>query len=607
VTARPASPLHAFVEQARARAELESARPALLVLTAVLAAGTIVDASSGGLPHSIAIATINLSTLLVLCVASIIVWREGCPARRARPVFALAVSVALANILASLSLAGRGTDCAAYAIILVGMSSVMHSPLAIATVASAASLGWVAIGLRAMPQADAFAWGLAVFGSSGLSFALGVSRARAATRVSVLRFRDAQRSERLARSAAGARAELYARSRLESERADLRAQLSQAQKMEAIGTLAGGVAHDMNNVLAAITGLTEGALGRPLDDAARADLESVLEAAHCGAELTRNLLAFGRKGKYRSERISMRRVIATVRALLGRTLPKNVVLAFPSDDADDLVQGDPSQLQHALLNLCINATHALPNGGTIEVRSHTCTLDGADAERFGVKPGAYVVVEVRDDGCGMDDDTKRRAFEPFFTTKGTGRGTGLGLAMVYGTVVRHGGGVALESALGVGTVVTLALPHVEAASDARREPASASRVAAGLRVLLVDDEPLVRRGARRLLEKLGCRVVEVEDGVAALSTFRTDGPFDVVVLDMAMPKMGGAECFRHLRALDASVRVIFASGFASDAETDQLLAGGACYFLEKPYGPAALSAALDRCLARDTGAPAISA
>jgi signal transduction histidine kinase/ActR/RegA family two-component response regulator len=597
--------LRTFVEQARARAELETARPVLTILTAFVALATVTDLLDATNVRQMTTVAMDLGLLFVGVVATIVTMRRDCPPARARVLTTLVAIYLIANIATTVALTGRVQYAANIALVMLGLSTTLLSPapmILVATLTIAASLTALH---RQVSPGELAGWLVTIGGSAGVAVTLTISRGRMTGRLALFRYREARRHERLARTADSLRKELALRHDLETERSDLRAQLLQAQKLEAIGTLAGGVAHDMNNVLAAITSLAEGvSADLPPESAARADLTSLLEAAGRGAELTRNLLAFGRKGKYRSERISMRKVTASVGALVSRTLPKRITLIFDADEHDDVVQGDPSQLQHALLNLVINAADAMDPGlkaGVIQVRSTARALDGAAADRLGVKSGEYVVVEVRDDGCGMDDETRRRAFEPFFTTKETGKGTGLGLAMVYGTAVGHGGGAVIESAPGRGTTVRLAIPRIEAVADTRISTpmmAMVPGVGEKRRVLLVDDEPLVRRGARRQLERVGYQVVEAENGVRALAAYAEKGPFDAVILDLSMPEMGGAECFKRLRALDPEARVLLASGYASDGETDALLVNGARGFLEKPYTAQALGAALSGCIGR---------
>jgi signal transduction histidine kinase/CheY-like chemotaxis protein len=609
VAGRQPSALRAFVEQSRARAELETARPVLAIVTAFVALATVTDVFDTSNVRRMTTVSMDLGLLVVGALATISVMRRACPPARARTLTTIVALYLVANISTTVALTGRVQYSANVAVVILGLSTTLLSPAPMILVATLALAGGLTAMHRHVSAGELAGWLVTLGGSAGLAVTLSFSRGRMTRRLAIFRYREARRHERLTRTAATLRQELELRRQLEGERSDLRAQLLQAQKLEAIGTLAGGVAHDMNNVLAAITSLAEGvSADLPAESASRADLASLLEAAARGAELTRNLLAFGRKGKYRSERISMRKVTASVGALVSRTIPKRITMIFDADEHDDVVQGDPSQLQHALLNLVINAADAMSpdvKGGVIQVRSTARSLDGAAADRFGVKSGDYVVVEVRDDGCGMDEETRRRAFEPFFTTKETGKGTGLGLAMVYGTAVGHGGGVTIMSTPGKGTAVRLAIPRIEAIADTRISTPMLATVAGELgkrRVLLVDDEPLVRRGARRQLERLGYQVVEAENGVRALAAYTESGPFDAVILDLSMPEMGGAECFKRLRDIDPEARVLLASGYAADGETDVLLTNGARGFLEKPYTAQALGTALTRCIGRKAAA-----
>jgi two-component system cell cycle sensor histidine kinase/response regulator CckA len=253
------------------------------------------------------------------------------------------------------------------------------------------------------------------------------------------------------------------------------------------------------------------------------------------------------------------------------------------------------------VNLCINAAEAMPDGGVIRIRTARVKLEGSEAHRRAVAPGEYLVISVHDSGAGMDSETRRHAFDPFFTTKPEGTTSGLGLAMVYGTARNHGGSAEVESRVGDGTTVTLHLPCVaerpvieSVAPPSGRRPDLSERT-----VLLVDDEPSVRAAAKRILERMGLRVRPAENGRRALEAWTAEGPFDLVVLDMAMPIMGGKEFYFRLRRLAPEARVLVVSSFASDSEAGEALAAGAMGFIEKPYTPTALSRAVRTALTRE--------
>jgi signal transduction histidine kinase/CheY-like chemotaxis protein len=401
--------------------------------------------------------------------------------------------------------------------------------------------------------------------------------------------RERQHRVDLAAALAAAERELVDRRRAEAERERLREQLLHAQKLEAVGTLAGGVAHDMNNVLAAIGGLAE-LLREEAAGPMAEGLGQILEAARRGTDLTRNLLGFSRRGKYRKEQIEIDAVVASVTRLLTRTLPKEIEISG-SNAAASAVEGDSAQLGQALINLCLNSVDALKGSGRLRIDTGEAALAGEAARTLGLADGRYVTLAVTDDGCGMDRETQARMFEPFFTTKELGRGTGLGLSMVYGTIANHGGAIGVDSEPGRGTTITLYLPAVERPAPPAPAPKAAVTRAAGegALILVVDDEPMMRTVTRRSLERAGYRVITASDGAEALERYAEHADsVEVVVLDMAMPVMGGAECFRRLRERAPDVRVLFASGYALEQEARDCLAAGALGFLEKPFAAARL-------------------
>jgi signal transduction histidine kinase/CheY-like chemotaxis protein len=441
--------------------------------------------------------------------------------------------------------------------------------------------------------------GLSMLGTSFLPIATGLILAafvaqflhlfviRHLLHIKELRRRDREHGAELAAALAAATHELVERHRAEAEREKLREQLLHAQKLEAVGTLAGGVAHDMNNMLAAILGMTE--LARDEPATAPQAIEQIGVAARRASELVRNLLGFSRRGQYSKERVELSSVVASIAVLLSRTLPKEIELVT-SDTARHAVEGDVAQIGQVVLNLGINASDAMSGRGVLRVDVGERRLTGEAARAVGVTDGLYVWLRVTDTGCGMDASTRARMFEPFFTTKEPGRGTGLGLAMVYGTVTHHDGGVEVDSEVGRGTAITVYLPAVEAVAELRpidaETPASARprTVTPGDVLLVVDDEPLVRSVTRRSLERAGYKVLTASDGAEGLAVYQEHADeIRVVVLDMAMPVMGGAECFRRLRAVDPSVRVLLASGYALENDARACLAEGALGFLEKPF------------------------
>ncbi len=370
-----------------------------------------------------------------------------------------------------------------------------------------------------------------------------------------------------------------------TERKRLEDQLIQSQKMEAIGTLAGGIAHDMNNVLAVVLGLgTVLENEMAADDPTRGDIQEIVAAARRGRSLVENLLGFARKGRYRRETASVNVIAKSVVTVLERTIAKKIVVNTQFESELDDVDCDPNQISQVVMNLCVNAIDAVNGKGTIAISTSNEELDSSEAaERPGLEAGRYVELCVRDDGSGMDEETRERAFEPFFTTKGVGRGTGLGLPMVYGTIENHGGAVWIDSSPGQGTAVHVLLPVT--ASERAESAKSTAEVRGGKgRILLIDDEEMIRITGRRMLESVGFEVAVADSGTAALELFRDrHAQVDLVILDLSMPVMDGVECFFKLKAIAADVRVLICTGHGSHPGSRTILDHGAVGMVNKPF------------------------
>jgi PAS domain S-box-containing protein len=367
----------------------------------------------------------------------------------------------------------------------------------------------------------------------------------------------------------------------------LEEQLRQSQKMETLGTLAGGVAHDFNNQLTAILGNARLALDAvPDDPELRATLlELERSAEHC-AQLTRGLLTFARRAPARQQPIDLARLIAEVGKLLRPTLRQAIALRIEAEAGLLPGLGDPTQIQQILLNLGVNARDAIGEGGEIRIEARARTLEAIDcAGRASARPGRFAVLSVVDDGAGMDARTVERIFDPFFTTKPLGSGTGLGLAIVYGLVRANQGWIEVESEPGRGTAFHVWLPAADAAALPEAAPLKPARRAGTERILLAEDEPPVRRVARLALEREGYTVIEACDGLEAVEWLRSSGdPPHLAVLDISMPRMGGMEALAELRRLAPELPVILTSGHFSDASPDPDVE---C--LPKPYRPSVLT------------------
>jgi PAS domain S-box-containing protein len=376
----------------------------------------------------------------------------------------------------------------------------------------------------------------------------------------------------------------------------LEEQLRQSQKMETLGTLAGGVAHDFNNQLTAILGNARLALdSAPRDPELRATLLELERAAEHCAQLTRGLLTFARRAPARQQAVDATRAVAEVVALLRPTLPQSIAIRVETDPGLFPGLGDPTQIQQILLNLCVNARDAIGEAGEITIEARNRRLGAEDcAGRPSARPGRFLALSVRDDGAGMDARTLARIFDPFFTTKPLGSGTGLGLAIVYGLVRANQGWIEVESEPGRGSLFRVWLPAADSLEAPAAAPSEPVRRRAGSeRILLAEDEPLVRRVARAALEREGYSVLEACDGLEAVACLRERGErVDLAVLDLSMPRMGGLEALAELRRLAPGLPVILTSGHFSDAAPSP-----DADFLPKPYRPDALAervrAALD--------------
>jgi CheY-like chemotaxis protein len=372
-----------------------------------------------------------------------------------------------------------------------------------------------------------------------------------------------------------------------------RAALAQAQKMEAVGQLTGGVAHDFNNLLTVITNALD-LLGGPVRDDAQKHriIDSAQRAADRGARLTQQLLAFSRRQPLRPEFHSINGLVEGFEAVLRRACPEPVEINVVLSPLPLAANVDAPQFEAALLNLVVNARDAMPGGGKLRIATGKKTVGAAEAKRMsGIAPGDFVTVAVTDTGEGMSRDVLPRVFEPFFTTKEIGKGSGLGLSQVHGFVTQSGGHVAIDSKSGAGTTVTLYLPAVSQAAAGLRRGQSDAEGAAG-RILVVEDDPEVLDVAVEMLRGLGYEVLTAPDGPSALAVLRRDAEIDVLFTDIVMPRgMNGVELAREARRLRPKVRVLLASGYPASVLAADHGAGddGEFAFLGKPYRRAELA------------------
>jgi signal transduction histidine kinase len=386
----------------------------------------------------------------------------------------------------------------------------------------------------------------------------------------------------------------------EARKQELEEQLRQSQKMEALGRLAGGVAHDFNNLLTVIKGHSELILGgSALAASTLASGQQIRKAADRAATLTRQMLAFSRKQALQPKVLDVSVVVEDVGKFLRRLIPEDVEVIFQSDESLGRVKADASQLEQVLLNLTVNARDAMPQGGKLTIETRNVTVDAELARtRPSVQPGDYVKLEVSDTGTGMDAETKAHIFEPFFTTKEPGKGTGLGLATVYGVVKQTGGFIWVDTTLGLGSRFEIYLPRVHEKVDANViAQSSPDRKTALQTVLLAEDEAEVRALAYEFLTSAGYRVLVAEDGVRAMQIAEYDNTIDILVTDVVMPRMRGPELARRMKRLKPGLKVVYVSGYLEPSEIDgDFLKEG--FLLEKPFSRDALVNQIGDALSR---------
>ncbi len=366
----------------------------------------------------------------------------------------------------------------------------------------------------------------------------------------------------------------------------LEQQLLQVQKMESIGTLAGGIAHDFNNILGGILGYASLMKTKMTPDHPFFKyVDTIEKGGKRASELTSQLLGFARGGKYDTKPVDLNAIVEETLGIIGRTFEKSIEIETRPQKPLPTVEADAGQMQQVLLNLCVNAADAMADkGGTLTIATSVEMVDEEHAKRhLNARAGSYLVLSVTDTGTGIDEQTMQRIFEPFFTTKEEGKGTGLGLAMVYGVVKNHGGFVDVSSEPGKGTTFKTYLPSSEKALE---EPPTLSEPQLGENelILVVDDEESMRSFVEETLETHGYRTVLAKDGQEAIDAFRTyNGQIALVILDLVMPTMGGRETFLKLKELNRDVKVMLSTGYGQNGKAQEILEGGAKGFLQKPY------------------------
>jgi PAS domain S-box-containing protein len=383
------------------------------------------------------------------------------------------------------------------------------------------------------------------------------------------------------------------RKQIEAEKHRLEEQLLQAQKMESLGRLAGGVAHDFNNHLTVITGYCDMLLAcLERDDARREEVEEIRAAGIRAGTLTQQLLAFSRKQISERKPLNLNDVVVESGKMLRRLIGEQVEIVTSLDPALGLVVADRGQMTQILMNLAINARDAMPSGGRIHIGTANVDLDRNESlVHKNATPGPYVLLTVADTGAGMSAETLQHVFEPFFTTKGMGIGTGLGLSTVYGTVRQSGGWIRVDSEPGEGSRFEIYLPKVSGVAAVLERPAPPAQVPGGVETVLVaEDQPEVRRLAMRILKSNGYQLLEASSGPEALAlSGRHAGPIDLLVTDVIMPEMTGRELATRLRESRPQIKVLYVSGYTADVIGREGVLDAGVAYLPKPFTPAQLS------------------
>jgi signal transduction histidine kinase len=401
-----------------------------------------------------------------------------------------------------------------------------------------------------------------------------------------------------------ARAARYAVERKQAERTlkESEARLRQSQKMECVGQLAGGIAHDFNNLLTVINSYSDMLLGDVgySNSFVRNGLDQIKEAGHRAAALTRQLLAFSRQQVLEPKILDLNESVSNMAKLLRRLIGEDITLVLCLHPALGRVRVDPGQVEQIIMNLAVNARDAMPRGGQLTIETTNVELDGISTGLpSSCEPGSYVMLTVTDTGCGMDAETQTRIFEPFFTTKEHGKGTGLGLATVYGIVKQSGGAIQVSSALGKGATFKIYLPRVEGEAESLTSASAPDASLCGSEtILLVEDEEMVRALAQAILERYGYTVLAAKNSADALRFAQEEStPLHLLLTDTIMPGMNGPELAERILAIRPSMKVLFMSGYTDRALAYKAAQESGTAFLQKPFTPQSLGVKVREMLA----------
>jgi two-component system cell cycle sensor histidine kinase/response regulator CckA len=391
------------------------------------------------------------------------------------------------------------------------------------------------------------------------------------------------------------------------ERKRIEGMLLQAQKMEVVGQLAGGIAHDFNNLLGVILGYTDLLLDRPgLSDPQRKDIGEIRKAGDRAALLTRQLLAFSRKQVLQPKTLDLNGLIAGTQELLRRLIGEHIELQFVCEPEMCRVKADPGQIEQIVMNLVLNARDAMPAGGNLTIGISTVKLDEDFASRHQpTQPGSYAMLTVTDTGCGMDSETMDRMFDPFFTTKSFGKGTGLGLTIVYGIVKQNGGSVVVHSELGLGTTFNIYLPCVAQLPESEPLLGEVEKIEHGSRtIMVVEDDAALLQVTRRSLVELGYTVLSARNSAEAMDvSLQHPGHIHLMVTDVIMPGISGAQLASRLSDERPQMKVLYVSGYTDDAIVHHGVLEPGLAFLQKPFSPKTLARTVSELLATHSPLP----